>query len=107
MGTVCSAAAGSDVLTTFGSLAAFMTYFGGGHTYGRPPSEQRFLGVWGHRNASRFRRLLRERLGELEVVHGMPPEPISLGSTVAQRPTPTDRQLLEAKIRRSWSKGDS
>jgi hypothetical protein len=97
-GAVCSAATGGDVLKAFGSLATFNTFFGGQMTFGWPPSENLFVGVWGDRNASRFRRILRERLGEQEVVHRPPPERLVLASTVWRRPSTEERLSLERLI---------
>lgn len=72
MDNVHVCAAPSDaVVKTFGSLKKFASYFAGRLTYGLPSAPE-FLGVWGARNA-RFRRLLREALGNIEIVEHAPP----------------------------------
>ena len=55
----------------------FLDLFGGYATW-RPPDEPsevmgEGLGVWGNRNISRFRRILRERGAEFEVINGEGP----------------------------------
>jgi len=87
------------VLAAFGSLALFTAYFGGEMTFGWPPSENLFVGVWGNRNASRFRRILRERLGDQEIVHRPPPERLVVASTIWRRPTTPERLELEHRIK--------
>lgn len=94
-GAVANAAAGEHVIRAFGSLAALSTYFGGYMTFGRLFSSNEFLGVWGYRNASRFRRILRERLGELEVIHSEPPARHSGTELSHRRLTAGERNALE------------
>jgi len=84
-GAECTVAAGRDVVTAFGSVEAFSESFGGHLTYGWPPSEGRYLGVRGKRKASRFRRILREQLGPLEILARQPPERMTLVTRVSSR----------------------
>lgn len=98
LGRVWSAALGSDVLKAFGSEAVLSTYFGGHGTFGWPPSAREIIGVWGHRNASRFRRILRERLGVIEIVHRPPPVRMTGASTIWHRPTRDERHALEQQM---------
>lgn len=49
--------------------------FGGYAYYGAKGSNDRYLGVWGQRNASRFRRLLREHGYTLKIALSRPPHP--------------------------------
>src|ERR1700722_10205351 len=53
------------------------TLFTGAAVYISDATKQDYLGVWGARNASRLRRLLRERGAEL-VIHPKPPPGIRL-----------------------------
>src|SRR4051812_31234805 len=96
-GAVASAASTQDVLTAFGSFAQFEALFGGSMSFGLPSAPE-FLGVWGNRNATRFRRLLRERLGELTMVHSAPPSRHSLSAVHGYRPSRLERAQLEAKL---------
>jgi hypothetical protein len=101
-GPVVCVAPGESVLATFGSLAVFSAFFGGHMTFGWPPSAHLFLGVWGHRNASRFRRLLRERLGPLEIIHTPPPGRHTTSATTGDRLTPAERDKAERRIKQGW-----
>ena len=97
-GAVSSAAAGEHVLQAFGSVAAFDYYFGGYMRFGRLFSSDEFLGVWGSRNASRFRRILRAKLGELEIVHTKPPARHTGSSVHGRRLTTDERRELERRL---------
>jgi hypothetical protein len=94
-GAVANAAAGEHVIQAFGSVDALNTYFGGHMTFGRVTSSNEFLGVWGNRNTGRFRRILRERLGDLEVVHSKPPARHSGTSLTRKRLSADERSRLE------------
>ena len=87
------------VVKAFGGLAEFYSYFGGGATLGYPPSAPPMVGVWGTRNASRFRRLLREAHGALHVVESEPPFEMSTASRTGPRLSRSARQLAETKNR--------
>lgn len=88
----CVCAAPKDaVMATFGSTAQFEAFFGGGATFG-PPSNPDYLGVWGRRNASRFRRLIREALGPIEIVDAEPPVRLTLLRRNGQRLTREERE---------------
>lgn len=63
----------------FVPLEEFLELFGGYVTWRPPqtPTEEMVgegLGVWGKRNVSRFRRILKERGAEFEVVNGEGPK---------------------------------
>jgi hypothetical protein len=94
-GAVSSAAAGEHVIQAFGSVAALSHYFGGHMSFGRPVSSNEFLGVWGNRNASRFRRILHTKLGELEIVHAKPPSRHAGSSLTGRRLTAAERRDFE------------
>lgn len=100
---ICCAAAQEFVLMTFGDIENLQRGFGGYMTFGRVFSSHEFLGVWGHRNASRFRRLLRERLGALQIVHAPPPARHA-GSNMGKgtRPTPAERDQFERQLKAAW-----
>jgi hypothetical protein len=98
---VACAAPGPAVLEAFGGFPLFQTYFGGYMTFGRLLSRDEFLGVWGHRNASRFRRILAERFGDLEIVHAEPPARHSGRSLLTSRPTRAEREALEQRFRQT------
>lgn len=93
-----AAATTATVLQTFGSIARFDEMFGGSMSFGQPPSKPEYLGVWGSRNVSRFRRLIRERLGELAIVYAEPPAQHSLSSVIGRRPTAYERRLMEMNM---------
>ena len=94
-GAVCSAAAGEHVIQAFGSVAVLNRYFGGHMTFGQVFGTNEFLGVWGNRNASRFRRILRAKLGEVEIVHPSPPSRLAGSSVSGHRLTAAERSHLE------------
>jgi hypothetical protein len=97
--TVFAATARDAVNATFGSERAFAEFFGGSALYGGDYLHPEFLGVWGVRNVSRFRRLLRERHGELEAVESEPPAPLRSWSTTEVRLTRERREILERAMR--------
>ena len=66
-----------EALLVTGALEALFLGFA---EYGDARGE-RFLGVWGARNASRLRRLLRERGAHLAVHHAQPPARLRLWET--------------------------
>lgn len=82
------------IVATFGNVDKFKTYFGGGLTYGLP-SDPEFLGVWGNRNASRLRRLLREALGAIEIIESEPPARMTSASWTGHRLNRVERELTE------------
>jgi hypothetical protein len=55
-------------------LAEFKSLFGGYVTWHPTDEIAETLGVWGKRNVSRFRRVLRERGAEFDLVHGEGPD---------------------------------
>jgi hypothetical protein len=93
-----AAAATTAVLQAFGTIAQFEQMFGGSMTFGRPPSRPDYLGVWGSRNVSRFRRLLRERVGDLVIIHAAPPADHSVSTVTGERPTQSERTSFEKKL---------
>jgi hypothetical protein len=97
-GAVSAAAAGEHVIQAFGSVAGLNHYFGGHMTFGRIFSSNEFLGVWGNRNASRFRRILRAKLGELAIVHAKPPARHVGTELIGGRLTAQERRELERKF---------
>jgi hypothetical protein len=97
-GAVCAAATGDMVLLAFGSLSGFIACFGGYMTFGRVFSSNEYLGVWGHRNANRFRRILRERSGRIETVHAPPPARMSGRSVSGPRMTAQERRAFEQTL---------
>jgi hypothetical protein len=48
-----------------------------GYVLYKPMLGRAYVGVWGARNASRFRQILRERGAALNIVRGRPPAPLS------------------------------
>jgi hypothetical protein len=98
---VACAAPGPAVLEAFGGFPLFQTYFGGYMTFGKLFSSDEFLGVWGHRNANRFRRILRERWGELEIIHARPPAWHVGNSLLTSRPTRAEREALKLRFKKS------
>ncbi|WP_156463982.1 hypothetical protein [Devosia sp. Leaf420] len=99
---VCSAAAYADVVSAFGKEEIFWWYFGGGMTFGTPSSPD-YLGVWGARNSSRLRRMLRGLYGPLDVVEMSPPLTGSSQSVTGARLNRQERQILEETILRARS----
>lgn len=97
-GALACAAAGEHVIQAFGSVANLSTYFGGYIAFGRSFMSNQFLGVWGHRNTGRFRRILRARLGELEIVQAEPPERMAGMTTTGRRLTADERRALERQF---------
>ena len=89
------AASKDAVVTTFGEAEKFWTYFGGGVTYGLP-SDPEYLGVWGNRNASRLRRLLREAMGAIEIIESEPPATMTTASRTGHRLSRVQRELAES-----------
>ena len=101
--TVAFAAADRDsVNATFGSEGAFQTFFGGCELYGGTYLRPEFLGVWGARNVSRFRRLLRQRFGKLEVVESERPVAVRSYSTTGMRLSREQREEAEREMRLLW-----
>lgn len=97
-GGVMCAAAGEHVIQTFGSVTAFSNYFGGYTSYGRSLMSNQFLGVWGNRSAGRFRRIMRTKLGELEIMHAKPPERWAGSITTGRRLNAAERRDMERKF---------
>jgi hypothetical protein len=98
-GAVASAADAKAVLQAFGGLQHFEDHFGGSMGFGMP-SDPNFLGVWGHRNAARFRRILREQLGDLTIIHSAPPARHTLVSVNGLRLNRLERDQNEKKFTR-------
>jgi hypothetical protein len=97
--SVCLCAAPSEaVVQAFGGLSEFEAYFGGGATSGLP-SKPEYVGVWGSRNASRFRRLLREALGSIEIVDQAPSAEMSTTLRTGHRRSIRERVAFEARMR--------
>ena len=100
-GTVACAASREAVVAAFGSEAQFERYFGGSMSFGLPSSPD-YLGVWGARNASRFRRILREAGFDFEVHVSPPPAPHTLSGVSGERliaDQRLDRELTFRRIR--------
>lgn len=97
-GANAGAAAGPAIVEVFGDFATFSTYFGGGMHFGRLFHSDEFLGVWGTRNVSRLRRILREHHGELEIIHSPPPVRHSGSSMIGLRLTRLERETIERRI---------
>jgi hypothetical protein len=67
-------------------LAAFFRTFGGGAVYRDEETGDLYLGVWGARNASRFRTALRARGFEIEIVRQEPPTRLLFTCANGRRP---------------------
>lgn len=91
-------------MRAFGSLAGLSNLFGGHMSFGHLFSSNEYLGVWGHRNASRFRRVLREHLGEIEIVHAPPPARFAGAEINNSRPTRLERDTVEGHVKQSWTR---
>jgi hypothetical protein len=98
-GAVASSAATEHVIQAFGSVDALERYFAGYMSFGGLFGSSKFLGVWGNRNASRFRRILREKLGELEVVHTKPPASHNGRRITGRRLSATERGTAAGAFR--------
>jgi hypothetical protein len=94
--TVCCAAEADAVVKAFGDRATFEAYFGGGMTFGLPSSPD-YLGVWGARNSSRFRRVLRQS-SVIELADGPPPALESTSVVHSRRPSRHERSQLETSM---------
>lgn len=70
--TDCCAIDADVVVVAFGHPSAFVDFFGGCLTFGLPSAPE-YLGVWGTRNAARFRRLVRQAGFDLVAKAGYPP----------------------------------
>ena len=70
--TVVCVADKRKIESTFGR-EQFESLFFGSTTYRNDTTEEEYLGVWGERNASRFRQLLRDRGIEIQVQKARPP----------------------------------
>lgn len=93
-GDICRCAAPSEAITaTFGSIAHFEIFFGGGARYGSF-SDPEYLGVWGRRNSSRLRRLIRETLGPIEIIDLEPPARLTTYSYNGHRLTHSERESM-------------
>ncbi|MBN9348552.1 MAG: hypothetical protein J0I48_20510 [Devosia sp.] len=99
-----SAAQAEDVIGCFGSLERFADYFSGYAAYRDWMSGQRFLGVWGARNCARFRRLLGEWGGGVDVAHCNPPGSPHSNQTRSGRASAPRRQQIEATVKLNWER---
>lgn len=98
-GDVCRCAVPTTaIIATFGSIAQFEAFFGGGTTYGLP-SNPEYLGVWGRRNTSRLRRLIRETLGPVEIIDSEPPARMTTSRYNGRRLTHSERESMIRRIR--------
>jgi hypothetical protein len=96
--SVCLCAAPSEaVVQSFGGLSEFEALFGGGATLGLP-SKLEYVGVWGSRSASHFRRLLREALRSIEIVDQAPPAEMSTAHRTGHRQSIGERTDFEARM---------
>lgn len=86
------------IIATFGSIAQFKTFFGGGVTFGLPSSPE-YMGVWGSRNSSRFRRLIREALGPIEIIDAEPPARMTTSGGNGHRLTRAEREAMILTLR--------
>ena len=98
-----AAASAKTVIACFGSKERFADFFSGYAEYKDWMTGERFLGVWGARNSSRFRRLLAEWGGDVDVAHCNPPAAPHSAVTQAERISSTARTALEAEIKRHWA----
>jgi len=98
--TLVCAASREAVVAAFGNEAEFERYFGGSMSFGLPPRPD-YLGVWGARNASRFRRILRQAGFDFEVRGNPPPAPHTLSGVSGERLTAGQRLDLEVTFTRS------
>ena len=97
--TLVCAASREAVVAAFGDEAEFERYFGGSMSFGLP-SRPDYLGVWGARNASRFRRILRQAGFDFEVCANPPPAPHTLSGLSGERLTASQRLDRELTFRR-------
>lgn len=88
-----SAVPTSAIIAAFGSIAEFETFFGGGVTYGSP-SHPKYLGVWGRRNSSRLRRIVREAAGPIEIIDSEPPARMTNSRYNGHRLTRSEREAI-------------
>ena len=92
-GGICRCAAPTEaIISTFGGIAQFHAFFGGGATYGSPSAPE-YMGVWGRRNASRLRRLIGEALGPIEIIDSEPPARMSTSLYTGHRLTRSEREM--------------
>ena len=98
-GTVACAAPREAVVAAFGNEAEFERYFGGSMSFGLPSSPD-YLGVWGARNASRFRRILRQARFDFEVHESPPSAPHTLSGASGERLTADQRLAREVAFTR-------
>lgn len=99
---VLTAAPEAAVMHCFGSLAGLSMMFGGWVRYGRVDDDTRFYGVYGSRNATRFRRLLVESGLALQYLHRPPPERMICREVNGSRPNRLERLSLEFQLQRRW-----
>jgi hypothetical protein len=96
----CFCAAPSEaIIATFGSVDQFETFFGGGAKFGLP-SNPEYLAVWGSRNSSRLRRLLRETLGPIEIVDSEPPARMTTSGVNGHRLSRPERESMIQRLRK-------
>jgi hypothetical protein len=98
--TVVCAAEKSRIEELF-RAAKIQEIFRGGVIYKNWATEVEYLGVWGERNASKFRRLIRERGLQIVISRSMPP-----GARLKVFTTrPTEKRNLHRAHRALWKKG--
>jgi hypothetical protein len=89
--TIVCAASRDVVVSVFGGgglkgEAGLATAFGGSAVFRDEDTGLLYLGVWGSRNASRFRRALRDGGVASHIVRGPPPGRLIFFSTQDERP---------------------
>jgi len=89
--SVVSAAPLDRVVSLYGGggmhgEAGLAAAFGGAAFFRDGPAGEIYLGVWGARNASRFRAALRASGGDWEIIHGPPPARLVWRSATGVRP---------------------
>src|SRR5260370_3736021 len=89
--TVVSAAPIDAVVAVYGGGGIYESdglsaAFGGSVVFCDPETRDTYLGVWGARNASRFRNTFRQRGATLEIVREPPPSALTVWSASGSRP---------------------
>lgn len=94
--TVVSVAPRNLVVSVYGGgdlheSGGLSSVLGGVVIFRSEATDDIYLGVWGARNASRFRSDLRRHCAELKIVRTPPPARLSIYSTAKKRPKRTSR----------------
>ncbi len=86
----------ADAVRSYFSLAELSTEFGGWIEFWDTRSESSLLGVWGARKASRFRRLLRERGADFQIIKKKPPELRLVMASTTAPPSKKRTRLIQS-----------